>query len=419
MDKTTGIRIAGRYTLFTHIPVWQGADGRIHTDALWQRDLEAHLTYLPGFHLCCPVVDGPDPGADTAPVDGLAPEQVQPLRRDGGWGSVLANLLPNALAMARAVAGSDIVHSGTAGWAYPHSYLILALRPFRRFRWIVLMESSPWAIEGGAAARGRASLRQRMGHAFHGFMVRRCLRAADIRIFTHDRYRRDYYGGHDSTLVAPAVWVEERQLVGEDALEARLGARRQEPVRLLVPARMTADKGLETILAAIDLAGPRLAASPAEIDEEASLVVDFIGAGEMAPAVERFAATRRPGIATRYYAPLPYGAPFFDFMAGYDAIVLANRRAEQPRIVYDAFAQGLPCLTSRTPGTEGIVTEGATGRFFPIDDADALATLLVEAAAMRPALPAIARAARAAAAARSHAAMHTERATFLAKNLHP
>ncbi|MEL6766837.1 MAG: glycosyltransferase [Pseudomonadota bacterium] len=410
MAGTTGSVIEGRYTLFTHIPVWHGADGSIHTDALWQRDLEAHLAYLPGFQLCCPVIAGPE-GGEAAPVAGLAPERVLPLRRDGGWGSVLANLLPNALAMARAVWRSDIVHSGTAGWAYPHSYFILLLRPFRRFRWIVLMESSPWAIEGGAEAFGKASLRQRLAHRLNGFLTRRCLRAADIRIFTHDGYRRDYYGGTERTLVAPAVWVDAAQLVPEDTLEERLAARAGGPIRLLVPARMTADKGLETILAGIDRAAPALAG------RGQALELDFIGAGEMAERVAAFAETPRDGIATRFHAPLPYGAPFFDVMGRYDAILIANRRAEQPRIVYDAFAQGLPCLTTRTPGTEGIVTEGLTGRFFAIDDADALAALLVEAAAMRPALPAMAKAARAAAAARSHGAMHAERATFLTENL--
>lgn len=343
MAGTIGNMIEGRYTLFTHIPVWFGADGKVHTDALWQRDLEAHLAYLPGFQLCCPVIAGPA-GGETAPVAGLAPERVLPLSRDGGLGSVLANLIPNALSMARAVWRSEIVHSGTAGWAYPHSYFILLLRPFRRFQWIVLMESSPWAIEGGAAAYGRATRRQRLAHTLNGFLTRRCLRAADIRIFTHDGYRRDYYGGADRTLVAPAVWVDEAQIVPDHTLETRLAARAGDIVRLLVPARMTADKGLDTILAAIERAEPALAADGGKLE------VHFIGAGEMAERVAAFAAVLREGIATRFHAPLPYGAPFFEFMGQHDAILIANRRAEQPRIAYDAFAQGLPCFTSRTPG---------------------------------------------------------------------
>lgn len=206
------------YTLFTRIPVHISGN-MVWTDALWEKDLAEHLIYLRDFRLCCPVIRQK---SYTLPkglvqIEGLAPDQITPLRVDRSWGSVLVNLLPNFLGVLRALLQTRIAHSGGAGWAFPLSYYILLLRPFLNVQWIMLIESSFWMKSG----QGPHSLRRRVAHAFHEMMLRRCLRAADARIFTQNWYRRVLLDETDRTLVSPAVWVDANQIAPQSMIAER------------------------------------------------------------------------------------------------------------------------------------------------------------------------------------------------------
>ncbi|WP_375427106.1 glycosyltransferase [uncultured Sphingomonas sp.] len=56
---------------------------------------------------------------------------------------------------------------------------------------------------------------------------------------------------------------------------------------------------------------------------------------------------------------------------------------EQPRVVYDAFARGLLVLVSATTDNRQIITHGRNGPLYEPNNAEALAAVLVEAAAIR------------------------------------
>jgi glycosyltransferase involved in cell wall biosynthesis len=395
------------YALLTRIPLYEDIDG-FYTDDLWEKDLSAHLRYISDFRICCPV----EPvSAATGPlkrVTGLADAQIFPLRIDRGWGSVVANILPNFSQVARAVRGSEIVHSGCAGWAFPLAYYVLLLRPFRRFKWINVVESSFWI----KPASGPVSARQWIEHHVHEFMVRRCVRASDARIFTQDWYRETYLGSSKAALVAPAVWLDENDL----RADADLAAAHAEdcPVRLIFPARLEAEKGVDAVLAAVARWEERFGrvAGP-------SLQIDIVGEGALAERCRQYVAARpeESRLQMRFLDPVPYGEPFFALLRGYDAAIVANRQAEQARIVFDVMSQGLTCLASDTTGNIAVIAEGDTGAIFPVDDADALAGLFDHAAHDPSALRAMGQKALAAARGYSHAAMHAQREVFLRDTL--
>jgi glycosyltransferase involved in cell wall biosynthesis len=395
------------YTLLTRIALFEGADG-FYTDDLWEKDLAAHLRYIGDFRICCPVEPINAAQGPLKRVDGLTASQVIPLHTDRGWGSVAANFFPNFLAVARTVRNSEIVHSGCAGWAFPLAYYVLVLRPYRRFKWINVVESSFWV----KPASGPVSVRQQIEHHIHEFMVRRCVRASDARIFTQDWYRQTYLGSNDAALVAPAVWLDDENFRSDADLAVAHAADR--PVRLIFPARLEAEKGVDTLLAAVWQWDKRYGG-----ETEPSLELDIIGEGALAERCRQFVVARPSGLRlrVRFLDPVPYGDPFFALLRDYDAAIVANRQAEQARIVFDVMSQGLPCLATATTGNVAVITDEVTGAIFPVDDSNALAGLFDRALHDPAWLRTMGQKALATARGYSHTAMHSQREAFLRETL--
>jgi glycosyltransferase involved in cell wall biosynthesis len=186
------------------------------------------------------------------------------------------------------------------------------------------------------------------------------------------------------------------------------------PTRLIFPARLLPEKGVDTVLSAIErwdaLYGSE-AGPPVELD--------IIGEGSLAEQCRAFVAARDPAVRLRmrFLDQIPYGPAFFDLLRGYSAAIVANRQAEQARIMFDVMAQGLPVLASDTTGNRAVIEDGKTGAIFPVDDADALATLIERAARDPMWLAAMGRTALATARGYSHSAMHRDREAFLQRTI--
>lgn len=399
--------INNSYTLLTRIPIYKNFDG-LYTDDLWEKDLSAHIGYLSDFRICCPVEPYNGSIRSLKRINLLAESQVRKLRTDYGWRSVAANFLPNFLQVAKATRETEIVHTSCAGWAFSLAYYILILRPFMTFKWINVVESSFWR----KPTLGRVTLRQNISHYLNDFLVRCCVRTSDARIFTQDWYRAHYLGSHKAALVNTAVWINDSDFRTDSELMAVHAE--QKLTRLIFPARLTPEKGVETIIAAVeqwdirynDILGP-------------SLQIDIVGEGPLAGRCRNFIKTRQSGgrLQMKFLEPVPYGPAFFDLIRSYSAAIILNRQAEQARIVIDVMAQGLACLASDTSGNRAVVVDGDTGVIFPVDDASTLAQLFDRAAREKEWLQCMGRNALSAARGFSHSAMHLERKKFLQKTL--
>ena len=399
-----------RYTIFNRIPLYRRADGTVAAGLLWARDLEAHLDYLPGLHLCCPLCDEgeADPGEPLVEIPGFDRSRIHALPHNVGWGAVARNLLPSFVTVIRAARASDVVHSGGAGWPFPLSFYLLLIRPFVRFKWVMLIESSFWRLEPGE----KGSLRQRFAHRANAALIPLCLKAADARIFTQDEYRRSLYGGNEATLVYPAVWFDTEHLETDAGLEARHAARKDAAPRVIFPARLVAEKGVDTVMQAIGKLNESLAGTPG-----VALTFDIMGGGALAASCRDFAAAHADGpVRVRFVEPVAYGADFFDHLRGYDALVVANRKAEQPRIVFDAFSQGLPVIGTRTPGMLDVV-DSETAELFDPGDAGGLAEALKKLADDPGTFAAKGQAALKLARKFTHREMHRVRRAFLSETL--
>lgn len=415
-DGEEASRIKERYWLFGRIPVFVDAAGAVYADDLWARDLARHIAHIAHFNLCCPVMRGAQAPEGWRPLVGLTAENIIALRAERGWSGVIACALPNFFACLRAAKRAELVHSEAAGWPFPLSYYLLALRPFLRFRWIVNMESSFWLAPSEPGSR--PTLRQRIGRHFHLFMVRACMRAADARLFTQAWYR-DLILGENArrSLVNEAVWVDAADLLSDAAFADRRERRRDEPVRLLFPSRLVREKGVATVLGAI---AKIEALQAGDAMEGPILIIDIMGSGVMEDEVRAFVAGHVGRVvALSFLAPVPYGAPFFAHLGRYDAFIVANLAEEQPRILYDGFSQGVPAVASRTTGVTQVARDGETAILFAPGSDTELADQLLQLTkpGARERLSAMGATALALARGRTHDTMHRTRVRFLTECL--
>lgn len=397
--------LAGTYTLFTRIPLLIGEDGDVYADALWAKDLELHLDYIADFCICCPVPSKSTTIEGATRVSGLSGHQVFALNPDRGWGSVLRNIIPNFRIVSAAARQSKIVHSDGAGWAFPLSFYLLFLKPFRSFKWIMVIESSFWMKPKNRSP----TVRQWLGHHVHKLLLGLSLRCADARIFTQDGYRKFFGITTNATLIAPAIWVDKNQILSDADQKNRLAELEQDTVRYLFPARLVPDKGVEELLEA----ATQLDESQTVPEQHPQVEIDIIGAGALADRCKDFAKQPRKAIRVRFLEPVEYGVPFFELLRQYHAVILANQQQEQPRVIFDAFSQGVPVISSDTSGVRDVVEADKNALLFEVGDASGLAAQIRHFAADSHLRQSLSQATLSAVRGMSHAEMHRTRERFL------
>ena len=237
------------YLLLIRIPFTRNHAGRLFCDLLWAKDLKLHLNYLADFSICCPVVYSEDVHK-LVDITDYPIRSIHELKMDVGIVSVIRNLAPNFFRVAYACKRAAIVHSSGAGWAFPLSFYVLIIKYFTKFQWVMVIESSFWM----RGSNEKAGLRSMIRHQVYKILLTACVKSADARIFTQSFYRH-FFLGEDTqrTLIAPAIWVEEENILSPDAFERRHAHRKAAVLECIYPARLIEDKGVLVLFAAIRL----------------------------------------------------------------------------------------------------------------------------------------------------------------------
>lgn len=383
------------------VPFYVDRDGRRWLEALWAKDLLEHTRYIKCLTLVSTAVRGsPPPGAvamdQVDALRGITCIEVPPARNTR---EALLRLPGTWSLFWRALRHAEVVHASVASWPLPEAWILIPLLWFRPRPLYINVESAFWRLApgstAGAARRLRAVLSERLN--------RYCLERSALSTFTHDGYRQTLLKtGHHRGHVVQASWIDEHNLIPEARLLARLQASRARDdatPRLVFAGRLSEEKGILLLLdAALALLGRGV-----------KIRLDIYGEGALAAECTRRIRTagRQEDIHMR--GVLPYGDSFFAALSGYDALVVPSLTDEQPRIVYDAFSQGLPAIASSTPGHIECVEQGVTGLFFRAGDRAALEDVLSVAAADRRSLNDMAPACLRRATRLTHRRMHEAR----------
>ena len=103
--------------------------------------------------------------------------------------------------------------------------------------------------------------------------------------------------------------------------------------------------------------------------------LDVIGEGPTHKALLARRAELGLDDQVRMHGRLPSARPA---LPGHRAYVHAATREAFPYAVIEAMAAGLPIVAGATGGIPEMVDDGVEGRFWPLDDADAAARILID-----------------------------------------
>ena len=229
-------------------------------------------------------------------------------------------------------------------------------------------------------------------------------------MFTQEWYRQQMIGGDRTrSLVNEASWVRDADLITDAEFTTKQIAA-DGTVRLLLPTRLTPEKGILTFIDAIK----ELDRRSEEVATTGNLAIHIIGSGPLEAELQSFIASRKSDhIEVSLLPPVPYGSEFFALLRRYDAVIVPIITEEQPRIIYDAFSQGVGCIASATSGILQVVKNGETANLFEPGSSRQLADKIAEAMESPLGLRDLGENALAYARNHTHEAMHRKRALFL------
>jgi glycosyltransferase involved in cell wall biosynthesis len=128
------------------------------------------------------------------------------------------------------------------------------------------------------------------------------------------------------------------------------GRRRGAPARVLYVGRFSAEKNLETLVAAA-----------ADVARRRPLRLVLVGAGPLeAPLREQ---VRTAGLEADFRGVVPQER-LPEVYREADAFVLASFTEGHPKVLIEALASGVPCVASDCEGNRSLVTDGVTGLLF-------------------------------------------------------
>jgi glycosyltransferase involved in cell wall biosynthesis len=387
-------------------------DGERFINELWAKDLARHTDYISNISVAAPLLKG-HPPADFIPLSRyreLASVRFVDLPPAGSnLMEAVANLPRAAFGIWKAIAQTEIVHSGVIGWPLPLGLLGIVFGRLQRKFVVTMVESTPWRLARG----GAYSVKYRARACVFEFVNRRLLGWAHVAFFTNEDYlatllpTRARHRGH----VIHASWIDEEIIREPSAARESWGRKTAagRPLKLLFAGRLVDEKGVGTLLEAARIADAR------KIEVE----IDILGDGPLRAKCDRAAARQGANTRIRVLGTMHYRAEFFDLLSKYHAVVVPSLSDEQPRIVYDAYACGVPVLASDTAGLRSCVVHGQTGF---LDEAGSAAMLAERIAGLSHAprlLMPLGLAARDVAEQFTHRSMHARRAKILYEFLGP
>jgi glycosyltransferase involved in cell wall biosynthesis len=190
----------------------------------------------------------------------------------------------------------------------------------------------------------------------------------------------------------------ERDILPEEELEARLAVAGERALRLVYCGRLVPRKGVNHSIQMVKEAAAR----------GARVALDIIGDGPQREELVGLAA----GGPVRFLGAKPYGPELLRELAGYDALLFTPVLEDTPRMVFDAYAAGLPFVGYDIGYLRERAERDRAGVLIPWGAIAEGAAILGRLARERGGLAGLSRSAREAARANSAEAWYRSRAEW-------
>lgn len=354
--------------------IMRNAQGQRYIDSLWARDLIEHARYIKELTIIASTSNDL-PATDATLIDEhplLSAIRIFEIPQPKSTLSAIKNTPKVTALIWRELKRAKLVHSSVVSWPIPEAWLITPMLFFRKRLHLIIVESAFWRV-----SQNEPSIVKKIRANVHEFLSRKCLERADLSIFTHAGYmdsllKKNTSRGH----IISASWINESDILSEQALQEQIKLKLldiNQPIRLIFAGRLNQDKGVDFLINVI-----------ADIAKDAKiLTLDIYGDGVLKEACEKIIAERGLSEQVRLRGMVNYGDEFYALLNNFDLMVVPSLTDEQPRIVYDAYSQGLPVLASDTAGLKQCVVDAKTGWLFNMGNKLSLEQKLLEIMSQR------------------------------------
>lgn len=384
--------------------IMRNAQGQRCVDSLWSRDLIEHARYLKDLTIIA-TTSSDLPDADASIIDDhllLGTIRIFEIPQPKSTLSAIKNIPKVTALIWRELKRAKIVHSSIVSWPIPEAWLITPMLFLRKRLHLIIVESAFWRV-----SEHEMSALKKIRAVVHEFLSRKCLERAELSIFTHTGYldsllKKNKSRGH----IISASWINESDILSGSALQQQIELkklRENQPIRLIFAGRLNTDKGVDFLINTI-----------ADLNNtQRKLTLDIYGDGLLKQTCANIIEAR--GLSEQVYlrGMVNYGDDFYALLKSFDLMVVPSLTDEQPRIVFDAYSQGLPVLASDTDGLKQCVVYGNTGWLFNVGNSISLRQKLIEIMSHRKQLINMSQDCIAYAQLMTHQEMHRRRLTLL------
>jgi glycosyltransferase involved in cell wall biosynthesis len=201
---------------------------------------------------------------------------------------------------------------------------------------------------------------------------------ADLTILVGQGVVQTYAQYTRNHVVTDAVWLLDGDLASETATREKFAV--PGPVRVILPSRLLAWKGVDDSIEAFSLLRELIG----------SFSLDIIGEGPEKARLTKLCAHHHLDDRVRFLDPVPYGEPFFQLLRQCHVVLLPTRGLEDVRIAYDAAASGCVIIHSNTKTLEHSVGRRSGSWAFEPGNAASFAAALAQAFSNRESWGAVA-----------------------------
>ena len=145
-----------------------------------------------------------------------------------------------------------------------------------------------------------------------------------------------------------ASWVKRKDIISMTRFKNKLkNISDKKEIRLILASSLTPKKGVIYAIKAIKILQQR----------SIPVVLDVYGNGPMKNELEKSVQTLGLSGCVFFRGTVPYGEPFYRILREKDIILVPNLSEEQPRILFDALANGLVIVASRTRSINAVISD--------------------------------------------------------------
>lgn len=324
-----------RYVLITHIPFSITERGYYSVEKSWGWDLESHLKMCEKLHIFAPII--PHDKDENNFIFNKNSIKFHELPFSNNFFKFAINIPIILTIFNKEFNKNDIIHCTSA--AYPPLGIIANLMTFwKHYDYRLFVIDGDFISDIELVIRSESNFLKRIAlnfiKSFYSHIFKYCIKNSKLTFVVGDKLYEKYMK-HGNVIKIYASWIKEEDIILIDEIKEKIKNKDQN-FKICFAASLKPSKN------------PNCAIETMKILKERKLPVklDIFGEGSLEEELKILAKKYDLSDDIHLKGVIEYGEPFYNVLRNYDAILIPNFSGEQPRIIFDAWANGVAIIGS-------------------------------------------------------------------------